>query len=193
MDATSYIKVVPKETGTFSYTLKVTKVDGTEVTSMPCELEVKDEPVSPVASIGDTDYASLPTAVLFAEKGNTIKLSKGDFDLNQMLVIDKPLTISGAGTGPEGTGIQCRIVEGQKQWSIPAGKVENEYKHLLAILNGSAGETVTIEGLNISGALASGLNAQSAMKVVFKVLVWLIMRMQVCSFILMLKQQASIL
>ena len=168
MDATSYIKVVPKETGTFSYTLKVTKVDGTEVTSMPCELEVKDEPVSPVASIGDTDYASLPTAVLFAEKGNTIKLSKGDFDLNQMLVIDKPLTISGAGTGPEGTGIQCRIVEGQKQWSIPAGKVENEYKHLLAILNGSAGETVTIEGLNISGALASGLNAQSAMKVVLK-------------------------
>ena len=168
MDATSYIKVVPKETGTFSYTLKVTKVDGTEVTSMPCELEVKDEPVSPVASIGDTDYASLPTAVLFAEKGNTIKLSKGDFDLNQMLVIDKPLTISGAGTGPEGTGIQCRIVEGQKQWSIPAGKVENEYKHLLAILNGSAGEIVTIEGLNISGALASGLNAQSAMKVVLK-------------------------
>lgn len=84
MDATSYIKVVPRTAGTFTYTLNVTKVGvGDTLITQPCTLVVKDEPVSPIASINGTDYASLYTAVHFAGENNTISLTAGDFLLTR--------------------------------------------------------------------------------------------------------------
>ena len=163
MDATSYIKVVPKETGTFSYTLKVTKVDGTEVTSMPCELEVKDEPVSPVASIGDTDYASLPTAVLFAEKDNTISLTAGDFVLSPQLVIDKPITLLGVAQN-DGKPLTNLKADANANWPKKQdGKtIENKTANLVSI-EGAAEGNVFLRNIRVMSSQASGINAQSKM------------------------------
>ena len=168
MDATSYIKVVPKETGTFSYTLKVTKVgtnsnETIDVITNTCTLVVKDEPVSPVASIGDTDYASLPTAVLFAEKDNTISLTAGDFVLSSQLVIDKPITLLGAAQN-DGKPLTNLKADANANWPKKQdGKtIENKTANLVSI-EGAAEGNVFLRNIRVMSSQASGINAQSKM------------------------------
>ena len=157
MDATSYIKVVPKEAGTFNYTLKVTKVDGNgDIITQACTLEVKDEPVSPVASIGDTDYASLATAFLFAEKDNTISLTAGDFVLSSQLVIDKPITLSGVAQS-DGKPLTNLKADANANWPNDNKKVN------LVSIEGSAEGNVILKNIRVQDSKASGINAQSKM------------------------------
>ena len=162
-DATSYIKVVPKEAGTFNYTLKVTNVSGGgEVATQPCTLEVKDEPVSPIASIGNTDYASLATAILFAEKDNTVSLTAGNFVLFSQLVIDKPLTLLGVEDGNKKPQTNLKASD-NVTWPTKANGSDNDSKANLVSIEGVATGKAILNNICVQGSKASGINAQSKM------------------------------
>ena len=164
MDATSYIKVVPKEAGTFTYTLSVTKVgEADPFITQKCTLEVKDEPVSPVASISNTDYASLATAVLFAEKNNTVFLTAGDFVLSSQLVIDKPITLSGVAQN-DGKPLTNLKADADANWPKKEDgyTIENKTANLVSI-EGTAEGDIHLKNIRIQGSKASGINAQSKM------------------------------
>ena len=164
MDATSYIKVVPKEAGTFTYTLSVTKVgEADPFITQKCTLEVKDEPVSPVASISNTDYASLATAVLFAEKNNTVSLTAGDFVLSSQLVIDKPIILSGVAQS-DGKPLTNLKADADANWPKKEDgyAIENKTANLVSI-EGTAEGDIILKNIRIQGSKASGINAQSKM------------------------------
>lgn len=145
MDATSYIKVIPNEAGTFTYTLNVYKVEGeTNVTatespyiSQVCTLEVKESlDETPLAIIGkgtesETYYSSLPNALLFAQQNDIVSLTGGTYELVSQLVIDKPLTIEGV--VDENTGEPATVIKAtESDW---AANLENSQKNLVSIHN----------------------------------------------------------
>lgn len=133
-DATSYIKVIPAKAGTYEYTLTVTAVEGNAVLLTKTQtLVVTDGPVTPMAKIGTTDYASLGTAVHFAQEGETIQLTTGHFNLVPgteqiaagsgeagwyLPITRKGLTIEGVkGEGENATFVQSDVETQNGVWS----------------------------------------------------------------------------
>lgn len=160
-DATSYFQMTPAESGTFTYTLSIKEANEEHkvIKTVNFDLKVSDGAVTPIASIvsGDktTNYASLDVAVKFAEENSTINLSEGNFLLDRMLNIKKSLSIEGS--DPRKTIIKP---EDPDNW-ISAGTGTPD-KHLINIDGKTAG-TVALKNVTITEALASGINAQSAL------------------------------
>lgn len=152
-DATSYIQVIPEAKGTFYYTLNVTKVGESEpFIAEKCTLIVENTSVSPIASIGGTDYASLATAVHFAKKDTAIKLTAGNFSLASQLVINKPLTLLGVADN-----------NGNPQTNLIATAANDNSSVNLVSIEGTESGNVTLQNIRVQGSKASGINAQSKM------------------------------
>lgn len=152
-DATSYIQVIPEAKGTFYYTLNVTKVGESEpFIAEKCTLIVENTSVSPIASIGGTDYASLATAVHFAKKDTAIKLTAGNFSLASQLVINKPLTLLGVAD-----------YNGNPQTNLIATAANDNSSVNLVSIEGTESGNVTLQNIRVQGSKASGINAQSKM------------------------------
>ncbi|WFE86086.1 YDG domain-containing protein [Parabacteroides chongii] len=163
INGTSYFRMTPAESGEYTYSLSVKEATGSAVVATAnFKLAVKDQAVTPIASISEENYASLATAVTFAKKDATINLSEGNFLLDRMLIIDKPLSV--IATDPKKTTIQPTE---PGTWVIPEGMIESESKHLITIVGNATGN-VTLENLTVAEAPASGINAQSAMKTILK-------------------------
>lgn len=172
MNGTSYFELTPPagSEGLYFPELSVLNMKNNEVvvgsgrsftvSTTPESVEYYE--ANPLSSIGNTFYTTLPHAVRFAESGSTIKLTSDAYRISQMLVIDKPLTIEGKKTGSKVSDIQCMS---EAEWVIPEGAIESEYKHLVYV-GGDATGTVTLKNMTVISALASGINAQSAMTTV---------------------------
>lgn len=161
IDGTSYFRMTPATAGEYTYSLSIKEASGgTVVKTADFSLTVSENADAPTVSIGNENYASLSAAVASAAENATINLSEGHFFLDRMLVINKPLSIKAV--DPIKTIIQPLDPH---NWIIPSGMIEGENKHLVAILGDATG-TVTLENVTVGSSLASGINAQSAMKTV---------------------------
>lgn len=161
IDGTSYFRITPATVGEYTYSLSIKEASGgTVVKKADFNLAVSENAAASIASIGNENYASLSAAVAFAAENATINLSEGNFLLDRMLVINKPLSIKAL--DPTNTIIQPLD---PNNWIIPSGMKESEYKHLITILGDATG-TVTLENVTVGSSLASGINAQSSMKTV---------------------------
>lgn len=122
MTATSYFQFTPTAVGSYKYKLEVVKwkdgKKGEVIESLTKETTVivGEANTSPYVQAGtNINYASLYTAVMWADAGSTIRVPAGNFDLKRgtenisdpetkgewtgwYLPITKPLTIQGAGS-----------------------------------------------------------------------------------------------
>lgn len=148
--ATSYFKMTSPKAGTYSFTIKmfdVTKPNEV-VVEKDCSFTVADkvtDKAHPLATIVDTTYASLATAVLFAPAKATISLAEGTYALSSFLAIKKDLTIEGAGTNKS-------ILQPTPDFT--SNPADGGAGHLITV--SGAATNVRFAGFKVDGAPAKG-------------------------------------
>lgn len=108
------------------------------------------------------DVKGLRDSIAKAVDGDTIKLASVIYLLDEQLVIDKGIVLEGIVGSPDATMIKAnRDAEWPKKTD---GSIDNSKTNLISIVGGSTEKSVTLKDLVVFNSMASGINAQSAMK-----------------------------
>ncbi|WP_298546455.1 DUF6383 domain-containing protein [uncultured Parabacteroides sp.] len=108
------------------------------------------------------DVAGLRDSIAKAADGDTIKLASVIYLLDEQLVIDKGIVLEGIIGSSDATIIKAnRDAEWPKKTD---GSIDNSKTNLISIVGGAAEKSVTLKNLAVYNSMASGINAQSAMK-----------------------------
>lgn len=108
------------------------------------------------------DVKGLRDSIAKAADGDTIKLASVIYLLDEQLVIDKGIVLEGIVGSPDATMIKAnRDAEWPKKTD---GSIDNSKTNLISIVGGATEKSVTLKNLAVYNSMASGINAQSAMK-----------------------------